>query len=599
MYPLSQEANPPLIVTRSSRINNSPSRVFTVPDDCSTDENLEENEAIDDSIPHGTSSTLGKQEVAEHNQENCPPEMRLMDGATEFGSDYASDDHISISSDDDVDLNGAHHDDDDESISLSDDEEMSSEPASPIESLDMDDTIQMDDDGTRSLSWNRVSTDSESEHTDENSPSHRPVSDDEQGVFLYDSDSDEMDELDDDDPIDDDFDPSTRAVNPPGPFFQAPPLLGCVAPVLPPLSAAVFSQPQYSDIPFGYQLPPVVRPVPRQPSPSDAVLPLSHRHHGSEDDGAVAVEDLGHKWGKPDFFEAREHNKMTISRLTGPNTTSEASMVPDAATKTTNDATLEESPLRSSVKGWEEHVASSTTEMDNPSGPEPSQGDSWVGRPEQITERQVEAQEPLQWSDEAHEQTSQCFGSQALPDFQPSQPARSPSWLRSGEVFLNTPLPKTPVRDLATTPVAEALDWTPASAYELHEYKQQKQAQQEQDSEARGDSADNPFAACSPMSKDSSQGKRKAVEISETTNDELAWHDDSKLMRPLTAPSSPAMQPEPDASLPSPPTTPGSDARPSKKIRKIAERVGYAALGGATVGAMVFTSLIYTAPSFA
>lgn len=43
------------------------------------------------------------------------------------------------------------------------------------------------------------------------------------------------------------------------------------------------------------------------------------------------------------------------------------------------------------------------------------------------------------------------------------------------------------------------------------------------------------------------------------------------------------------------------DARPAKRmrLRRIAERIGYAALGGATVGAAIVSTLIYTAPSFA
>lgn len=42
------------------------------------------------------------------------------------------------------------------------------------------------------------------------------------------------------------------------------------------------------------------------------------------------------------------------------------------------------------------------------------------------------------------------------------------------------------------------------------------------------------------------------------------------------------------------------DARPAKRmrLRGIAEKIGYAALGGATVGAAIMTTLIYTAPSF-
>lgn len=570
------------MITCSARANSSPSRVFTVPDDCSTDENFEENEPIDDDIPIGSSFTLAQLDTPRKDDQNMSSgiEMRQIDGAIEIDSVSALNDPISISSDDDVDENGANDDDDDESISLSDDEQTSSEPASPIESVDFD-TIQMDDDETRSPSWNRISTGSESEHMDEDSPANRPLSDDEQGVFLYDSaDSEEMDELDDDDPIDTDFDSSAQ----PSHFFPMVPSSGCAGPVLPSLSAAVFSQPQYPEMSFGYQLPPVGRSVARQPSPSDAVLPLSHRHHGSEDDSTVSAENLGRKWGKSDFFEAREHNKITISCLTEPAPSAEASLVPDAATKA-NNVVAEDHCLCGEFKGSEDRVASSATETGNQTNLEQAQAISPEAESEQNASRSVEMHAP-----------------QGPPA---SELTRNPWLLVSGEDFLKSPLHEAPAMDLATTHVAEALDWTPASAYELHQYKQQNQARKEQETEACRNHMGISFAANSSagLPKDSSKGKRKAAEISETTEqEELAWHDNGDSMPP-TAPSSPAMHLEPDVSLPSPPTTPQerdrADARPTKKIRKIAERVGYAALGGATVGAMVFTSLIYTAPSFA
>lgn len=79
----------------------------------------------------------------------------------------------------------------------------------------------------------------------------------------------------------------------------------------------------------------------------------------------------------------------------------------------------------------------------------------------------------------------------------------------------------------------------------------------------------------------------------------------SNLMDCLNAPS-----PRPEvveAPLPSPPESPELEAklgeadpinRPSKKMKKIAEAVGFAALGGISVGAAVLGSLIYTAPNF-
>ncbi|KAJ4415453.1 hypothetical protein N0V82_007324 [Gnomoniopsis sp. IMI 355080] len=109
---------------------------------------------------------------------------------------------------------------------------------------------------------------------------------------------------------------------------------------------------------------------------------------------------------------------------------------------------------------------------------------------------------------------------------------------------------------------------------------------------------------------DARKGKRKAAEISEESPSEFKWasssEDKSKAgssAETLKSSSQPSSQstrnPIP---LPSPPPSPDEvrspEQRPSKKIKKIAERVGYAALGGVSVGAMVLTSLIYTAPNF-
>lgn len=560
-----------LTIACSARANSSPSRVFTVPDDCSTDENIDENEPIDDDVPIGTSLTLAQQKALVEANQNMPPSdtIRQMDGVIEIDSESAPNDLISISSDDD---------DDDESISLTDNEETSSVPASPVDSADLDDTVQMDGNATRSPSWNRVPTDSESEHMDDDSASNRMFSDNEQGVFLYDSDDsedmDEMDTMTDDDQIDPVVDASAQ----PSHLFPMQPL-----PVLPSLSAAVLSPPYPPDrmVPFGFSLPPVGWSVHRQPSPSDAVIPPSHRHYGSEDVGAMAAENLGHKWGKPEFFEAREHNKMTISRLTEPKPSTEVSLVADEATNT-DTVTAEDNSLRGDTKGSEDRIEPSVTETGHRLVPEPSQGVSRAEDLEQDADHPVEKHAP--------------------EDTQVSNLTHNP-WLESGDEFLRCPLREAPAKEQATTNAAEAPEWTPASAYELHQYKQQNLAAKEQDVEVCDDPMDNSIASNNPVKllEESLKGKRKAADISEATEHELVWHDKGDSVPPV-APNSPAT-PEPNVSLPTPPVTPQAgdraDAQPSKKIRKIAERVGYAALGGATVGAMVFTSLIYTAPSFA
>lgn len=124
---------------------------------------------------------------------------------------------------------------------------------------------------------------------------------------------------------------------------------------------------------------------------------------------------------------------------------------------------------------------------------------------------------------------------------------------------------------------------------------------------------DKQGASVQPTDKhDVRKGKRKAAEISEETLQEIEWAHSISQDESKAASSSEAMQSSsshstyPSSSdqipLPSPPPSLRESAspeqRPTKKIKKIAERVGYAALGGVSVGAMVLTSLIYTAPSF-
>lgn len=110
--------------------------------------------------------------------------------------------------------------------------------------------------------------------------------------------------------------------------------------------------------------------------------------------------------------------------------------------------------------------------------------------------------------------------------------------------------------------------------------------------------------------ENTNKGKRKAAEISEESPAEYRWafssKDKSEAMNSAeelpsssyTAASSTKNQTPLPSPPPSPEESPTLEQRPTKKIKRIAERVGYAALGGVSVGAMVLTSLIYTAPNF-
>ncbi|KAK3392080.1 hypothetical protein B0T20DRAFT_483204 [Sordaria brevicollis] len=134
------------------------------------------------------------------------------------------------------------------------------------------------------------------------------------------------------------------------------------------------------------------------------------------------------------------------------------------------------------------------------------------------------------------------------------------------------------------------------------------------------------------------KGKRKAEEISSTTEEELRWNagdaqnllgeesgahetedinqvmadqnEEEKVIETTEAPNENAKEIAVTVeSLPMPVATSsaridvdddGDMPRPAKRqrLRNIAERVGYVALGGVATGAMMFGALVYTAPTF-
>lgn len=121
----------------------------------------------------------------------------------------------------------------------------------------------------------------------------------------------------------------------------------------------------------------------------------------------------------------------------------------------------------------------------------------------------------------------------------------------------------------------------------------------------------SPVPAAQPEGEASvtAKGKRKADDMVELTQPEIQWAE-STLMSHLRTANDSIMRhytrfphpPEPQARTAniSKHTEPTNDTRAPKRLRlrKIAERLGYAALGGATVGAALVSTLICTAPTF-
>jgi hypothetical protein len=155
----------------------------------------------------------------------------------------------------------------------------------------------------------------------------------------------------------------------------------------------------------------------------------------------------------------------------------------------------------------------------------------------------------------------------------------------------------------------------------------------------------DPFAASSPIASEEGNGgssrtnvgipdiidsheptpgegklKRKAEEISETTDEQEQWaaktakapspapspaekEQEEQHTEPESDPMSLEVLPEPQEQTAKTVSVVPSHIpeRPLKKARmmRVAERLGYAALGGVTAGAVIVGTLIYTAPTFA
>jgi len=101
--------------------------------------------------------------------------------------------------------------------------------------------------------------------------------------------------------------------------------------------------------------------------------------------------------------------------------------------------------------------------------------------------------------------------------------------------------------------------------------------------------------------------KRKADEISNITDEELRLWAKASTSSTVSKPTleNPTTQPQATTQIAMTYPVPASSAiptvsevRPTKRMKKLLENVGYAALGGVAVGAGLFTVLVATAPDF-
>lgn len=398
----------------------------------------------------------------------------------------------------------------------------------------------------------------------------------------------------------------------------------------------------------------------RLPSPSDAVLPHGNRHldtRGVEQGGqnrekvvpeadkadaspAAAAQIFGQRTGKADFFEAREHNKMTIARIT------EQSPQPSVSTSINyfsfgeptydlgSDTREGQATLRREVcvppsiqNGFPVPPSSDQHSEAHPPtlpshAPYPydasAEISAWEPGSAYELQQQKKQDQAIEEATSAKnsfyarymnqrakdlEQIKDLAQAQARRNSQVEPEQKQPSEVQMSDLVLGDAVAKVTVAeseviaDLSVENDDEESALTPLPVISKAAIIDKLVLEQQEDSIEK-------------QAQKESKGKRKADLMSEVSKEDVEWttsgmpHTDSVLDLSIPAPvlSSPApLSTRAQSPLPSPPTTPeftNSAARPAKRMKKIAERVGYAALGGATVGAMVLTSLIYSAPTF-
>lgn len=316
---------------------------------------------------------------------------------------------------------------------------------------------------------------------------------------------------------------------------------------LPPLNTPVLASQVLpsiasAQVPETLALPSIMSTSAREPSPSDAAMmkcsvqPIT---------GNPTMASLKEKTGKHAYFEAREENKATMARQG--NTYPSPPRVPSASQTRHNT-------VQQNLPTWTSPVLS------DPKG---------FNSPEQLSLT--------------------------------SRPVTKSLWHSTGDDFLNMPQEDRSIAQSSHQPNDDEEEAT-TSAYQYNLWKQAK-ASQEDESHLHRRIGINELVEVREKTEEPQEQrapkKRKAAAISTATPEEEMWQDEQRneditensVVQPISPPASPPGSNSQVLSEPS--------FRPTKRMRRFAERVGYVALGGATVGAMLFGSLVLTAPSFA
>lgn len=631
----------PLNVHGRSRFTTSPSRIFTVPDDCSTDENEPMEEDIQtftvDSAVEPSSSTLGTAD-AKKDSHTKPSKMPQLDGSVDTNMDVTVGEAPELVS---PEMTATYTIcDDDESIRLTESSYSTSgysspsSPESPARHPSTRDLLEtpfmtLDEDDSGSEFWVNNSVD----EVDEDSNSHSSYEEDSthEGVFVSDSDGSED-------------------------LNCEPNLMEALGPEeLPELSEAPDTPSRHHiSLPSIHHFIPWASGFPiREPSPSDAVFPFAPRRPEEDSEaptldllgqtnnmgpatvdnhtlqGEVSVHHLGQISGKPDYFQAREHNKMALTNKTKAprlNLRCERKDVArdeplEPAKHHRNDGTTVLTLYSSSTPALSSIPRDPGLSWPTPLITQPSQHRDSPGLTATVDASDFAESDPASAWDLQQFKKNQTCRRDTRSDVEYSSPASI-----TGAVQ-------------AMSAAGQTVQLGSDSAFP-HMEAMSSASERQQDNESLWGSSDSAL----PTDQDdhnpteplvmqtSTKGKRKADAISSLTEEELNQYSHAELdsraaeahayllhmaaeggpddffqsgshifPTPLPIETNPAAD-SAHSTLPSPPVTPDGQTdrspRPNKRMKRIAERVGFAALGGATVGALVLSSLIYTAPDF-
>lgn len=567
--------------------------------------------------------------------------------------------------------------DDDQSIRLTESSCSSSEysshsPPSPKSLKDLVETVFMtcDDNESESDSWSHNSVQGGDEDTQSNTSEEEGSM---EGVFIYDSEeSDEMDCGFDHIDTDSESDEPLEYPNETGSELDQP--LELTRTLVTP-AAGPFLLPSINEaLSWTSGL------VPRPPSPSDAVLPYAPRRpsgeefepprvgaltdinglapaavSGNRSQGEVSVHTLGQISGKPDFFQAREHNKMTLAEAIVASRNPMKAGQNAAVRNTSVDPPKQDTCGACNIN--DPHPSPKGSRFPEfPTRPPvfplrppvfPRDCGSWLPQHSSTAGPLVDFGFPDWYPGSAYElqqlkkrqQLAESFTCSGIPvgggyseDLDSEPPALQSGGRSSDPSDSHTESTSDVACGLTSIPcVPKCLSTVSEPKVSATETQQDFESNREPSDSALADGIVVSRPAQSTAGQTSSKGKRKADEISSLTEVEmngcyaaapfradkvhaaqlrhLPIKDSSRASfgaSTWTACTAPPAQPIPvdnaHRGLPSPPTTPdgqaGPEPRPNKRIKRIAERVGFAALGGATVGALVISSLIYTAPNF-